>query len=78
MPFKDVDSILSADPRMGGLVVVEHGQARPIELADHHAAVDGIRLTGSPPDNVRISLIVGARFARWWAPISRDRGQFGA
>ena len=28
--------------------------------------------------SVRISLIVGARFARWWAPISRDRGQFGA
>ena len=27
---------------------------------------------------LRISLIVGARFARWWAPISRDRGQFGA
>jgi len=29
-------------------------------------------------DGLRISLIVGARFARWWAPISRDRGQFGA
>ena len=27
---------------------------------------------------VRISLIVGARFARWRAPISRYRGRFGA
>lgn len=27
---------------------------------------------------LRISLIVGARFARWWAPISLDRGRFGA
>lgn len=31
-----------------------------------------------PDIKLRISLIVGARFARWWAPISRDRGQFGA
>jgi len=27
---------------------------------------------------VRISLIVGAHFARWWAPISPDRGRCGA
>jgi dihydroflavonol-4-reductase len=33
---------------------------------------------GVPPPKVRISRIVGGDFARWWALISRHRGQLEA
>ena len=50
-------------------------QASTSEL---YGKVQEVPQSETPPFYLRISLIVGARFARWWAPISHDRGRAGA
>jgi hypothetical protein len=39
IPFNGVDDILKADFRFAGLYAVCDGQARPMDLSDHHAAI---------------------------------------
>jgi hypothetical protein len=52
MAFKTVESILQPDPRFADLCVVENGTARRMTLADHHAALANVGLTGVAPADV--------------------------
>jgi hypothetical protein len=55
MVFKSVDSILQPDPRFADLRIVENGRIRPLELADHHSVLAGIRLNDHVPADVQIA-----------------------
>jgi len=52
MAFKTVESILQPDPRFADLCVVENATARRMTLADHHAALAKVGLTGVAPADV--------------------------
>lgn len=52
MAFKSSESILQPDLRFAGLCVVENGVARLMTLADHHAALASVGLSGVAPADV--------------------------
>jgi hypothetical protein len=53
LAFKTVDQMLKPDPRYTDLCVLEAWRARTLSIADHHAAIADIVLTGEAPHDIR-------------------------